>query len=78
MKPSRPRPLSALLLALAILPGCVPGHERQMIYTAPRGSTIRVEREGARTRPSRKPSPAPAPDPLPATNGVDVPIIQPE
>ena len=79
MKPI-PRSIIGLLLMLgSIVPGCGRGHDRQMIYTAPRVSPVRVDtRGGVRVRAPFVDVEVPATKPVPPSNGVDVPIVEPD
>jgi hypothetical protein len=76
-------PYRLLLVSLALpassVPGCGGAHDRQMIYTAPRVAPVQVNTaDGVRVRAPFVDVRVPASKQVPPSNGVDVPIIEPE
>ena len=79
MKPPLHLLLGSLFLTLMSVPGCGGGRDRQMIYTAPRVAPVQVNTaDGVRVRAPFVDVRVPAGKPVPPSNGIDVPIIEPE
>jgi hypothetical protein len=77
MKPSQSRIVISLMLAVAAssMGGC--GHDRQIVYTAPRSKPVQVDTSnGVDVQAPFVNVRVPARKPLPASNGVDVPIVE--
>jgi len=73
------RSLWALLTMGVVGAGCRGVQDRQMIYTEPRMAPVHVDtRDGVRVRAPFVDVHVPKSRPLPASNGVDVPIVEPE
>jgi hypothetical protein len=78
MKHERRRTLLALLLLASAQQGCG-GHDRQMVYPAPRGTPVRVDTtDGVRVKAPFVNVNVPASRPLPPAKGIDVPIVDPD
>jgi hypothetical protein len=76
MKPSPRNVFCSLALLISTLTGC---DGRQVVITAPRGATIPAKPKPG--RPIQAPTTggqAPGPRSLEPSNGVDVPVLQPE
>ena len=79
MKPTLPLLLVPLAVLASVVPGCGGGRDRQMIYTQPRVAPVRVDtREGVRVRAPFVDVHVPKGKPLPRSNGVDVPMVEPD
>jgi hypothetical protein len=79
MKPPSRFLLGSLVLTASSVPGCGGGHDRQMIYTAPRVAPVQVNTaDGVRVRAPFVDVRVPAGKPVPPSNGIDVPIIEPD
>ena len=79
MKPAPRHLLGPLLFLASFSQGCGRGHDRQMIYTAPRGAPVQVDTtDGVRVKAPFVNVRVPAGKPLPPSNGVDVPIVDPD
>jgi hypothetical protein len=79
MKPSPRNIFSALALLSSAVAGCGPDHGRQVVFTAPRSQSARLDPKARAT--VKAPTPvgkAQAARDLPPSNGVDVPMLQPE
>ena len=79
MKPNQTRALvSLILLAGSLLAGGC-GNDHQNVYTVPRGKMVQVDTtEGVKVKAPFVNVKVPANKPLPASNGVDVPIVEPD
>ena len=79
MKPARRHTLMALILLASSQQGCGCGHDRQMVYPAPRGTPVQVDTtDGVRVKAPFVNVRVPAAGPLPPSKGIDVPIVEPE
>jgi hypothetical protein len=79
MKPNQTRDLVFLILLAGALQvsGC--GHDRQDVFTIPRGKPVQVDTtEGVRVKAPIVNARVPSQRELPASNGVDVPEVEPE
>ena len=75
-----PRLILLLLVAPAsILPGCKRGPDRQIVYPARRGTQVHADNaHGVRVKAPGVDVRVPPEPPLDPSNGVDVPMIEPE
>ncbi len=79
MKPFDRNLLCSLAMIASASSGCGPDHERQMVFTAPRSPTTRVDpKDGVRGKVPPVARPAPIDTSIPPSNGIDVPMIEPE
>ena len=79
MRPSDRNLLATLAVIASASQGCGPDHERWMVFTAPRRSAAKADpKTGARAKDSSVGIRVPDAEPLPPSNGVDVPMIEPQ
>jgi hypothetical protein len=79
MKPIRCRALLLFFISSWLVPGCRGGQDRQMVYTMPRVAAVQVDRsKDAQVKAPFGQVKAPVGRQIPASAGVDVPMIEPE
>lgn len=75
MKPFQHATLPTLFSLAIASTGCQGGSDRQMVYTVTRGAIVKGD--GVRVRAPFVNVRVPTTKPLPPSNGVDVPIVEP-
>ncbi len=79
MKQARGRMLMALLFLACSQQGCGCGHDRQMVYPAPRGAPVQVDTtDGVRVKAPFVNVRVPSYRPLSPSKGIDVPMVDPD
>ncbi len=79
MKPIPRRTLLSLIVLGATFPACRGGNDRQMVITKPRVAPVQVDTaKGVNVKAPFVNVQVPSRQQIPASAGVDVPVIQPE